>query len=68
MGIARLPYNLGVALAAGPVLLLKSLQDPAFARTVPGRLGHPVLGLVITIFRFVRKAGEEEDSVFSQVR
>lgn len=39
MGVARLPYNLAVALAAGPVLLWKSLRDPAFARTVPERLG-----------------------------
>ncbi len=41
MGVARLPYNVAVAVAAGPVLLWKSLRDPAFARTVPERLGKP---------------------------
>ena len=45
LGIARLPYNLAVALAAGPVLLWKSLRDPAFARTVPERLGKLPAGI-----------------------
>jgi 3-deoxy-D-manno-octulosonic-acid transferase len=38
--LIRLPYNLMIALLAAPVLLWKSLRDPAFRATCLGRLGR----------------------------
>ncbi len=40
MRLTRLLYQGGLALAAVPVLLWKSLRDPAFRATVPQRLGR----------------------------
>ncbi|MDP3939530.1 MAG: glycosyltransferase N-terminal domain-containing protein, partial [Deltaproteobacteria bacterium] len=40
VGLIRIPYNLAVAAAAGPVLLWKSLRDRSFAATIPDRLGR----------------------------